>query len=107
MSGKGEKFEPWRYRLSEIIESRSEIKITELSEKLGRNRDYLARLVKTGTAQPTVNQFLEICFELDVDPAAILTGSSAASAKIRVLRRILDCDESALKKIEGILDILD
>lgn len=104
-SSEMEAFEPWRIRLAEAFYA-SGLQKGPLSKQLGRDKDYIARLIDRGTANPTPNLFIEICEALEVSPAFVISGENAGPSREQVARKVLNADSETLRRIEQILDII-
>lgn len=100
-------FEDWRMRLKQAFEDRPDIEITKLSVELGKSRDYITRLIKIGTASPSPSLLIEICDRIGVSPAYIIAGEDASSERDKIVRRILDADESTLRRVSRALDLFE
>lgn len=99
-------FEPWRSRLVQAIEARPDIEITKVSMKLGKNRDYLGRLIK-GVAQPDPSLLIKICEEYEVSPAYIISGESNSDPKDQLARRVLQADKDTARRMMQMMDLMD
>lgn len=94
--------------MAEAFDARPDIEITKFSEDvLGMNRDYVSRLVKTGTANPSPAVLSKICDALGVDPGFILSGHSPRSRRWALVERIAEADEGTLDRIERAIDLFD
>lgn len=102
-----DEFEPWRVRMAKAFEDRPDIEITKFSLELGKSRDYVGRLIKVGTANPSPSLFSEICERLGVSPAYIISGEGPSDERDRIVRRILDADQATLRRISRALDLFD
>ena len=100
-------FEPWRERMAKAFADRPDIEITKFSMELGKHRDYVTRLIKDGTANPSPSLFKEICERLGVSPAFIMTGEDADEERGRVVRRVLDADAATIRRISRALDLFE
>jgi transcriptional regulator with XRE-family HTH domain len=100
-------FEPWRQRLAEAFASKQGVEITKFSLEIGKNRDYMRRLIKDGTANPTPSLLIEICEKLDVSAAYIISGNEPSDAKDQIARRILEADSATLRRVSQVLDLLE
>lgn len=102
-----DEFEPWRQRLAKAFEDRPDINITKFSTDLDKSRDYISRLIKLGTANPSPTLFVEICDKLGVSPAYIISGEIETSERDKVVRRVLDADTETLRRVIRALDLFE
>lgn len=100
-------FEPWRVRMAKAFEDRPDIEITKMSLELGKSRDYMSRLIKLGTANPSPTLFVEICERLGVSPAYIISGNDTTQERDQVVRRILDADLATIRRVNRALDLFE
>ena len=102
-----DEFEPWRVRMAKAFADRPDVEITKLSIDIGKNRDYIRRLIKDGTANPSPSLFLDICQRIGVSPAYIMSGEDASEERDRVVRRVLDADAATIRRISRALDLFE
>ena len=102
-----DEFEPWRSRMAIAVADRPDIEVTKFSTELGKHRDYISRLIKDGTANPSPSLFKEICERLGVSPAYIMSGEDASEERDRVVRRVLDADVATIRRISRALDLFE
>lgn len=102
-----EEFEPWRRRLALAFDSRPDVEVTKFSLELGKSRDYITRLIRLGTANPSPTLFLEICDRLGVSAAQIISGEDVSAERDRIVRRVLDADAATIRRISRTLDLFD
>lgn len=101
-----DEFEPWRKRMAKAFADKPNLEVTKFSKELGKNRDYVRRLIKDGTAHPSPTLFIEICDKLEVSPAYIISGDEPSDMKDKVARRVLEADTETLRRVVGMLDLL-
>lgn len=102
-----DEFEPWRKRLAKAFKDRPDIEITKFSVEVGKNRDYVSRLINAGTANPPPGLFAEICQRLGVSVAYIISGEDDSAERDRIVREVLDADPAKLRRIRRALDLFD
>lgn len=100
-------FEPWRKRMALAFQQRPDIEITKFSEEIGKNRDYIRRLIKDGTANPSPTLFIEICDRLGISAAYVISGEQQSDERDRIARRILEADPETLRRVDRALDLFD
>lgn len=101
-------FEPWRKRMAEAFAARPDIEITKFSrEVLGKNRDYVTRLITKGTANPSPSLLIDICEKIGASPAYIISGEQASTIKDKVARRLMTADDAMFRRVDRALDLLD
>lgn len=101
-----DEFEPWRKRFAEAFDARPDIDITKFSLEIRKNKDYISRLIRRGTANPAPNLFIEICEKLGVSPGYIISGETATESREAIVRRILEASPNELQRITQLLDLL-
>ncbi len=105
---KFDEFEPWRKRMAQAFAQRPDIEITKFSEDvLKKNRDYVSRLIKTGTANPSPSLFIEICEKIGASPAYIISGEEPSSIKDKVTKHLFDADEATYRRVARALNLED
>lgn len=103
-----DEFEDWRLRLREAFAARPDIQLQAFSvDRLGKNRDYVNRLVNLGTANPSPSLLLKICAELDLSPGWVLDGDNTSQERDEVVRRVLDADAATIRRIKRALDLFE
>lgn len=101
-----DEFEPWRKRMAEAFD-RSGVEITKFSTEIGKNRDYVRRLIRDGTANPSPSLFIEICEKLGASPAYIISGEDMSSERDKVARKVLGADAATLRRISRAIDLFE
>lgn len=100
-----EDFEPWRLRLREAFLSRDKLAITQFSIEIGKDKDYISRLINKPKAQPNPDLMIEICKKLGVDVGYILSGNENLNeSKRRAIQRILEMDELEAERFKVVID---
>lgn len=89
------------------FQNRPDVEITKFSEEIGKNRDYIGRLIKLGTANPSPTLFTQICEKLGVSPAYIISGEGSTEERDAVVKRILDADIATIRRVSRALDLFD
>jgi len=102
-----DEFERWRQRMAKAFDERRDIEITKFSVELGKSRDYISRLIKLGTANPSPSLFVEICERLGVSPAYIISGEDETAERDLIVRRVLDADTATLRRVKRALDLFE
>lgn len=97
----GDNIEPWRERLLEEI-TKTGVKITELSVSLGKDRDYISRVVHKGTGNPSPSLFLEICQLVGTSAGYILEGKKLSDNVSATIDAVLSTDAVTAERLDEI-----
>ena len=76
----------WRRRLRHAIVTR-DLKITQVSQDLGRHRDWLSHVV-TGRANPSIENLMAACDHIGIDIADLFIDDGADDVSAAALKRL-------------------